>query len=52
MSDPTATATPAAALTAAAPGADPVGHLRWMEAPATTGALIDACLARLEDRER
>jgi adenylosuccinate lyase len=41
-----------AALIAAATGEDKDVILRWMEAPATTGALIDVCLARLEDRER
>jgi adenylosuccinate lyase len=41
-----------AALIAAATGEDQDVILRWMEAPATTGALIDVCLARLEDRER
>ena len=41
-----------AALIAAATGDDKDTILRWMDAPATTGALIDACLARLEERER
>jgi adenylosuccinate lyase len=41
-----------AALIAAATGDEPDVILRWMEAPATTGALIDVCLARLESRER
>jgi adenylosuccinate lyase len=41
-----------AALIAAATGDEQDVILRWMEAPATTGALIDACLARLESRER
>lgn len=39
-----------AAVIAAATGEEQSEVRRWMEAPATTGALIDACLTRLEKR--
>lgn len=41
-----------AALIAAATGEEQNEVRRWMEAPTTTGALIDVCLTRLENRER
>jgi adenylosuccinate lyase len=39
-----------ATLIAGVTGDEPREVRRWMEAPTTTGALIDACLARLEGR--
>jgi adenylosuccinate lyase len=39
-----------AALIAAASGEEQEVIARWMEAPATTGPIIDTCLARLETR--
>jgi adenylosuccinate lyase len=39
-----------AAVIAAATGEEQDEVRRWMEAPATTGALIDTCLTRIEKR--